>query len=166
MTPVKGETMPSPKLTCDIPEPADGWVDWLRLLAENVENHGEHVGLHGAANELERVRGELDRLHGWDGLLQLLDEHWPEDVFPRGDPKDESRDTETRLLAAIRWIDELRDCKQLLQDLGRDLCGCDHVETQHERQYQADHIVEVFDDLRRANENLRRLLGERSGAEA
>lgn len=50
-----------------------------------------------AAREAE---AEVERLHSWDGLLSLLDEHWPEGIFPTS--ADGRRDTGPRLVAAIR----------------------------------------------------------------
>lgn|GEM_PF-4605749 len=74
-------------------------------LYEHIATCPKHP-LSKAQAETAEGKQEIERLHSWDGLLELLDEHWPEDIFPRGDPKDESRDTGPRLLAAIRWIDE------------------------------------------------------------
>lgn len=47
------------------------------------------------------LEAEVERLHSWGGLLSLLDEHWPEDVFPDRTGKPD-RDTGPRLVAAIR----------------------------------------------------------------
>jgi hypothetical protein len=53
--------------------------------------------------EVERLRAELDRLHSWDGLMELLDEHWPADIFTG-----ESGDPGPRMIVAMREIDRLR----------------------------------------------------------
>ena len=54
-----------------------------------------------AREEAARQGAEVERLHSWGGLLSLLDEHWPEDVFPDRTGKPD-RDTGPRLVAAIR----------------------------------------------------------------
>lgn len=53
-----------------------------------------------------RLAAELERLHSWDGLMSLLDEHWPEDVFPTV-PDDASRDPGPRIVALLRVRDRL-----------------------------------------------------------
>lgn len=45
--------------------------------------------------------------HSWAGLMALLDEHWPEDIFPTRED-DETRDTGARIVSLIRWVDRLR----------------------------------------------------------
>lgn len=50
---------------------------------------------------------ELERLHTWDGLMSLLDEHWPEVIFPTIEDQ-ESRDPGPRIVSLIRWVDQLR----------------------------------------------------------
>lgn len=51
--------------------------------------------------------GELDRLHSWNGLLELLDEHWPEDIFPTRED-DTARDPGPRIVSLLRWTIRLR----------------------------------------------------------
>lgn len=53
------------------------------------------------------AEAEVARLHSWEGLLELLDDHWPEDIFPTL-PDDQSRDPGPRIVSLIRWVDELR----------------------------------------------------------
>lgn len=55
----------------------------------------------------DRLRAELDRLHSWDGLMSLLDEHWPVDIF-RADPMEDAADPGPRIVALLRWVDRLR----------------------------------------------------------
>ena len=66
---------------------------------------------------------ELDRLHSWDGLMELLDEHWPDDIFVTApDPEVYGelwyrREGETyvranpgaRIIGLMRWLDKLRE---------------------------------------------------------
>ena len=43
----------------------------------------------------------------WAGLMELLDEHWPADLFPtlKDDPK---RDAGARIVSLLRWVDRDR----------------------------------------------------------
>lgn len=55
----------------------------------------------------ETAEAEVERLHSWDGLMELLDEHWPEDVYPTLPDSDE-RDPGPRIVSALRVQDQLR----------------------------------------------------------
>lgn len=59
---------------------------------------------------VEGLLGELERLHTWDGLMSLADEHYPTDIFPHlaGQPDDPDRDPGPRILLLIREVDRLR----------------------------------------------------------
>lgn len=46
------------------------------------------------------------RTAAWDDLMTILDQHWPEDVFPAGD--DHTRDAGARIVGLLRWVDRLR----------------------------------------------------------
>jgi hypothetical protein len=46
--------------------------------------------------------------HSWAGLMALLDEHWPEDIFPTRYPDDIKRGAGARIVSLLRWIDRLR----------------------------------------------------------
>ncbi|APU93074.1 hypothetical protein SEA_BUBBLES123_77 [Mycobacterium phage Bubbles123] len=50
---------------------------------------------------------EVERLHTWDGLMELLDEHWPADIFPTL-PDDDKRDPGPRIISLLRWVSRLR----------------------------------------------------------
>lgn len=50
---------------------------------------------------------EVERLHSWDGLMSLLDEHWPEDIFPTL-PDTDRRDPGPRIVSLLRWVDKLK----------------------------------------------------------
>ncbi|BBG01612.1 MULTISPECIES: hypothetical protein [Pseudonocardia] len=66
-------------------------------------------------SDLDRLRAELDRLHSWDGLMSLLDEHWPVDIF-RADPMEAAADPGPRIIALLRWVAALRDAGNPLAD--------------------------------------------------
>lgn len=55
-------------------------------------------------NERDTANAEIERLHSWDGLMELLDEHYPIDMI-----QDTSGDPGSRICALIREMDELRD---------------------------------------------------------
>ena len=59
---------------------------------------------------VEGLLGELEGLHTWDGLMSLVDEHYPTDIFPHlaGQPDDPDRDPGPRILSLIREVDRLR----------------------------------------------------------
>lgn len=48
--------------------------------------------------------------HSWAGLMALLDEHWPEDIFPTRED-DITRDAGSRIVSLIRWVDRLRGAR-------------------------------------------------------
>lgn len=45
--------------------------------------------------------------HSWRGLMALLDEHWPEDIFPTSYPDDITRAAGARIVSLIRWADRM-----------------------------------------------------------
>lgn len=64
--------------------------------------------------QVERVRealfaseAEVERLHSWEGLMSLLDEHWPESMIPTLSD-DVSRDPGPRIVSLLRWVEALR----------------------------------------------------------
>ena len=46
-------------------------------------------------------------MHTWDGLMALLDEHWPEDIFPTMEDT-KGRDPGPRIVSLLRWVERLR----------------------------------------------------------
>lgn len=56
---------------------------------------------------LDAADAELDRLHSWRGLMELLDEHYPEDIFPTG-PDSAGRDFGPRIVSLMRNLDAVR----------------------------------------------------------
>lgn len=56
---------------------------------------------------IAELEAERDRLHSWDGLMELLDEHWPADVWPMLED-DHKADVGHRVTSAMRWIDQLK----------------------------------------------------------
>jgi hypothetical protein len=59
----------------------------------------------------DRLAAELAELHTWRGLMTLLDEHWPADVF---DGSSNDGDPGPRIVALMRQVDLLRRQVDLL----------------------------------------------------
>ena len=74
---------------------------------------------HQTAADRRVLLRELERLHSWDGLMELLDEHWPDDIFITApDPEDYHQPFFTAegkranpgviITGLIRWLDKER----------------------------------------------------------
>lgn len=84
---------------------------------ETVHGHNGATQVVWVSEELEpladmeqqrdEARAEVERLHSWDGLMSLLDEHWPEDLCPTVED-DDQRDSGARIVSLIRWVERLR----------------------------------------------------------
>jgi hypothetical protein len=62
----------------------------------------------GEARQLvPELIAEVERLHSWDGLMSLLDEHYPEDIFPTMDDR-EDRDPGPRIISLLRALDKAK----------------------------------------------------------
>lgn len=55
---------------------------------------------------------EVERLHSWDGLISLVDEHYPADIFPT-EPDRDTRDPGPRIISLLRVCDELRSARPM-----------------------------------------------------
>lgn len=69
----------------------------------------EHAATFGERESelLRDLQAEVERMHTWDGLMALLDEHWPEDIFPTMEDT-EGRDPGPRIVSLLRWVERLR----------------------------------------------------------
>jgi hypothetical protein len=56
---------------------------------------------------LKAARAENERLHSWDGLLSILDQIYPESIFPTL-ADDPYRDTGPRIVSLLRQIERVR----------------------------------------------------------
>lgn len=65
--------------------------------------------------DVHDLLAEIDRLHSWRGLMELLDEYWPEGASPTV-PDNDSRDDGPRIVALIRWVDQLTRQRETLND--------------------------------------------------
>lgn len=59
-------------------------------------------------SQRDEAQGELERLHSWAGLMELLDEHWPADIFPGPENGAEEREDDgPRVVSLIRALDKV-----------------------------------------------------------
>lgn len=56
-----------------------------------------------ARDQVNAALDEIDRLRSWDGLMSILDDHYPADVFDGS-----SGDPGPRIIVLIREIDRIR----------------------------------------------------------
>ncbi|WP_026923306.1 hypothetical protein [Glycomyces arizonensis] len=55
---------------------------------------------------LDEARGEVAFHHTWDGLMALVEQHYPEGIFPTVASPD-TRDPGPRIVSLVRWVDQL-----------------------------------------------------------
>jgi len=81
------------------------WVhDIHRLLQEVDRLRAENTA---QAEALAEARGEVAFHHTWDGLMALMEQHYPEEVFPIVAGPDR-RDPGPRIVSLVRWVDQVR----------------------------------------------------------
>lgn len=91
-----------------------------------------------------RLLALVDSLHSWRGLMALMDEHWPADIFPMGDePPSGPGDPGPRILALARWVDRLQG------RLAAVLAECDRYD-QGEGDIEPEDGWRLLRDIRRA----------------
>jgi hypothetical protein len=86
-----------PVCHCYNPEDATRIVEALNRMSEFKRIHDE------CHQQRDLARAEFARLHSWEGLMSLLDEHYPADIFI-----DDSGDLGPRVVVLIRECDVLR----------------------------------------------------------
>lgn len=69
-----------------------------------------------AEGRAERAEAELDRLHSWAGLMELLDERYPARLIPTA-PDDPARDAGPRIVSLIRRVDEAEAAVQRVREM-------------------------------------------------
>jgi hypothetical protein len=86
-----------------------------------------------AIEEVGKLERELERLHSWDGLMELLDEHWPASMIPTREDTD-GRDTGPRIVSLMRWLDMTRaERDDALKQLAALMSHLDHWDAEHDR---------------------------------
>ncbi|AEJ92513.1 hypothetical protein SEA_TOTO_42 [Mycobacterium phage Toto] len=76
-------------------------------LRVKLEGYRDAEFIASARSLVPELIAEVERLHTWDGLMELLDEHWPADIFPTL-PDDDKRDPGPRIISLLRWVSRLR----------------------------------------------------------
>ncbi len=108
----------------------------------SAERLAELRGMFAAGHDLNRreceallrAAEERERMQTWVGLMSLLDQHWPEDVFPTT-ADDAKRDDGARIVSLLRLVERLRaenetlrkravECMPMLETL-RETLGSD-----------------------------------------
>lgn len=79
-------------------------------MSDEIENLSRMYQLSQMDPNLKAADDDLPlllRLHSWDALMELLDTHWPADIFPtrEDDPK---RNSAARIISLLRWVDRDR----------------------------------------------------------
>ena len=97
-------------------------VEWLRRLFRGIGDHPQVMAQSGTDNAdracrvINKLEAEVGRLHTWDGLMSLLDEHYPADVPLVSDP---ANGPGPRLVATIREVDQLREALRPFADVAK-----------------------------------------------
>lgn len=90
------------------------------------------------AGDMRLVLTEIDHLHTWDGLMGLLDEHWPEGIIPTLSD-DNQRDLGPRIVSLLHWVRELQDWKNNTVNIHTGL-----VEALTKTRETADGLLQIF----------------------
>lgn len=81
-------------------------------IADVLARHPKSTGWFNPWATRQEVAKEIAavlvrELADWDGIMALLDIHYPESVFPTTDDR-EDRDTGPRIISLLRQINQLR----------------------------------------------------------
>lgn len=68
----------------------------------------------------EAIYNAVDALFSWDGLMEILDTLWPEDICPTLAEDLSSRDPGPRIISLLRWVERLRRENESLRKLLKD----------------------------------------------
>jgi hypothetical protein len=95
----------------------------LDAIRDRDDHSGAVDSYHLADRDRHVLLAEYDRLHSWTGLMELLDEHWPTDIFPMPespehyppmyvrDPKQGGAwiraNPGARIIGLMRWLDKI-----------------------------------------------------------
>lgn len=87
--------------------------DELDAISEDISmaQRSAEMTRHVALDHAPQLVAEIRRLHTWDGLMSLLDEHYPVDIFPT-EPDRDDRDPGPRIISLLRTVSELRGAAQ------------------------------------------------------
>lgn len=80
-------------------EPKPRWTDLIGIDPDYLKD---------ASYRLTPAENDIS----WAGLMELLDEHWPADLFPTLED-DPERDAGARIVSLLRWVDRLRTARKI-----------------------------------------------------
>lgn len=89
-----------------------GRLDAISLMPSIAYN------LAASALDVPALLDEVERLHSWDGLMSLLNEMYPDDIYPTRED-DQSRDPGPRIVSLLRRLDEARGAIARVEALHR-----------------------------------------------
>ena len=97
-------------------------VEW-KTTGQIIDNgvYIRAVSAKEAEAKLAEKDKEIEALKTWEGLMALLDEHWPEDIFPTT-PDDPARDAGPRIVSLLR---RNRDLEKKIKELEKELAEMD-----------------------------------------
>lgn len=118
---------------------------------------------HQTAADRRALVTELERLHSWDGLMELLDEHWPADIFVvptleevygelyrcNKDGTYTRANPGVRITGLMRWLDNVRQERKAWERDARD------------QAYKADRRT---DEINALTAQVDRMINERNGS--
>jgi hypothetical protein len=114
--------------------------------------------------ELEEARGEVAFHHTWDGLMALVEQHYPEEIFPTVAGPDQ-RDPGPRIVSLVRWVDQLRADSMPRAEVARAMdalarAGGEAITERDAARMERDALAAKLDESETRRKDLFRRLGE------
>lgn len=94
---------------------SETWIVRLDNRPGRVKDRADARFIAAARSLVPELLAEVERLNTWDGLMALLDEHWPADIFPTL-ADDPDRDPGPRIVSLLRWVEQQRAEVDRLRD--------------------------------------------------
>jgi hypothetical protein len=82
------------------------WTDLIGIDPDYTDGRPVDEWLE-ARHDFVKNLTDAERRISWAGLMELLDEHWPADLFPTLED-DPTRDAGARIVSLLRWVDRLQ----------------------------------------------------------
>jgi hypothetical protein len=162
----QGDLVPSPPLFYFADPSAPVWARTARYseTSDGPNAAANAAFIAAARNLVPALLDEVERLHSWEGLMSLLDEMYPDDIYPTRED-DETRDPGPRIVSLLRRLDEARASVEFLSPFveANDGLGQALVEARAEVERLNRHLA-VVEERRR--ESLRLTMAERDEARA
>jgi hypothetical protein len=92
-------------------------TDWLRARAQALRTDTDDAQPVTPPKAAPKTAVGADcGHHSWAGLMALLDEHWPDDIFPTRYEDDDARDAGARIVSLMRWVRDLTEERDAAQE--------------------------------------------------